>query len=83
MKDSVCTACGTYGTMDIAHIQSKGAGGKDGPEDTIELCRLCHRIQHAQGWDRFIKMYPSVGESLDSRGWVIENIQGIPKLRRK
>jgi hypothetical protein len=80
IKDSFCAACGAYGTMDKAHIKSVGSGGEH--DGTILLCRLDHRIQHNEGWDKFIKRYPHLKEVLSDLGWEIDDVFGIKKLRK-
>jgi 5-methylcytosine-specific restriction endonuclease McrA len=41
-----CELCGRWGTVDVHHIDSRGAGHGDEPENLISLCRVCHRKAH-------------------------------------
>lgn len=78
-----CIACSKRGQIDRAHIRSKGAGGSWDDENILYLCRECHRRQHALGWYRFTRKFPSVAEALDAKGWKIREELGQMKLRRK
>ena len=83
MKDSQCVACGVYGTMDRAHIQTRGSTGNDFDEKHwVPLCRMCHRISGADGWARFVDRYPHMKEILYDKGFKIEEVFGVKKLRK-
>jgi 5-methylcytosine-specific restriction endonuclease McrA len=44
-----CVNCGNH-AVDIHHIQPKGmggCGGRDGIDNLIALCRICHEEAHA------------------------------------
>jgi 5-methylcytosine-specific restriction endonuclease McrA len=41
-----CEICGRWGTVDVHHIDSRGAGHGDEPENLISLCWVCHRKVH-------------------------------------
>lgn len=68
---------------DKAHIKSKGSGGGMEKENILDLCRLHHRLQHDKGWSYMMDRYPEIKEELNKKGWEINNLFGIPKLRRK
>jgi 5-methylcytosine-specific restriction endonuclease McrA len=75
MRMSKCLACECPPPVDIHHIKSRGAGGKDDIWNVIPLCRFCHSKWHNQGAKTFLENYPSVKKYLESVGWVT-----IPKL---
>jgi hypothetical protein len=60
-NNPICEACGEYigdGSGHLAHIKSRGAGGKDHPDNYLHLCVKCHLgIQHANGFKELIKKY--------------------------
>ena len=76
-----CCVCNRTPT-DMAHIRSRGAGGGDKPEDTMQLCRLHHNAQHSLGWSRFVAQYPHINTILNHKGWELINELGTIKLRR-
>lgn len=44
-----CEECGcwvSWETSEMAHRQSRGAGGSDTPDNVRCLCRECHRAEH-------------------------------------
>jgi hypothetical protein len=38
--------CPHVGTVDAAHIKSKGSGGDDTDDNLVSLCRLHHTLHH-------------------------------------
>ncbi len=56
-----CRACGKSPPNDPAHIRSRGSGGgdrlEDGTPNVIALCRTCHQIQHAHGWEYMVEKF--------------------------
>jgi len=54
------------------HIRSRGAGGKDNPENLISLCTDHHTEIHCQGHQHFALLHPS----LRSR---FETAKGAPR----
>ena len=77
----VCVLCGKK--ADKAHIRSKGAGGGNGLDDIIPLCREMHAEQQRSGGSAMIKKYPKLKEELSVRGWEIKEVFGLMKLVRK
>lgn len=65
----ICQICGVLEDLDRCHIRSKGAGGTWDDYNIILMCRKMHQIQHALGWNRFIKLHPAVGLILIEKGW--------------
>jgi hypothetical protein len=56
----ICEACGKYigESGHLAHIKSRGSGGKDHILNYLYLCRKCHiETQHEKGWQYFLKIY--------------------------
>lgn len=45
-KKGICEVCGKKGQTEKHHIQTKGSGGDDVPENLIEVCRKCHTKIH-------------------------------------
>ena len=78
-----CECCHKTAQLDRAHIRSKGAGGKWDADNILMLCRICHVAQHKMGWDTLLLQYPNLIEVLDEKGWAIEELFGIRKLRKK
>ena len=52
VKHLVCSVCGAT-PCENAHTKSGGMGRKADYTTIIPLCRKCHRIQHAKGWQAF------------------------------
>lgn len=46
---------------DMAHIQSRGAGGSDGLENVRTLCHRCHQKEHMEGRQK-ISTFPDSAE---------------------
>lgn len=67
-RELPCLACGSTPT-DIAHIRSRGSGGKDELFNIIPLCRRDHISQHRLGWYSFARGFPYVMRSLKEKGW--------------
>ena len=83
-KNHVCDACKKFSeSTDRAHIKSRGAGGTWAAKNILTLCRPCHVFQHSKGWCAFVTAYPNVGRELELRGWQLEMVFGVMKLRRK
>lgn len=78
-----CQACGKFGSIDRAHIKSKGSGGTWDDQNILHLCRGCHIKSHSFGWYKFSQKYPAVLWELKKRGWAFENLFGVWKLTRK
>lgn len=76
-----CLVCGDR-NVDMCHIQSRGAGGDDGPGNIVAMCRPHHQQQHKLGWKKFCDKHPRALAALNARFWFFENPQGIWKLRR-
>ena len=70
-----CIAC-DWTPSEVAHIRSRGAGGKNGESDCIPLCREHHVTQHAYGWKRFLEMFPKVRAHIESLGWEFAEVTG-------
>jgi len=47
-KNMSCIRCGGDYKIEKHHIIHKINGGKDNPENMAELCRHCHKYQHAK-----------------------------------
>jgi 5-methylcytosine-specific restriction endonuclease McrA len=48
-RDGRCLVCGKRvdeSTINPHHVQTKGAGGEDSPENGISLCQACHVAVH-------------------------------------
>lgn len=69
IKKWPCLVCKSTYCVDPAHIHSKGAGGPDLIWNVIPLCRICHTIQHADGWKTFWKQHPIAALYLQTLGW--------------
>jgi hypothetical protein len=82
LRKQPCLACDQDGPSDVAHIKSKGSGGKDTIDDVIPLCRHCHHLSHHLGWAKFLTMFESVRKRLLDMGWEIREEFGLKKLRR-
>ena len=52
-----CEVCNKPPPSDPCHIRSKGAGGKDEPENLMSLCREHHTSQHQMGLKSFVRKY--------------------------
>ena len=79
-----CQACNRWSELrDRAHIKSKGSGGSMDESNLLLLCRMCHREQHAYGWNRFIAEHPGFDLVLAEKGFEICEEFGIKKLRSK
>lgn len=68
--------------IDRAHIRSKGSGGSMDESNILFLCRICHREQHAYGWNRLVAEHPGFDKVLLDKGFEIVEEFGINKLRR-
>lgn len=77
-----CLACGDS-PSDVAHIRSKGAGGKSADCDVIPLCRIHHITQHAHGWKKFFSMHPNVQSEIERKGWEFTEVKGRFLMFRK
>jgi len=75
LKQELCCACGTAGTdfnpVDPAHVRTFKVTQSDHPANIIPLCRHCHRLQHSEGWDSFLRSHPPVLQLLEHMGWEI------------
>ena len=56
-----CMICGTPNGLHKHHIISRGAGGKDNPENLIDLCWKCHHKTH-EGWISKETLWQLVGK---------------------
>lgn len=59
-KAKLCAACGHGGSIEQAHIVSRGADHSRIEDTTnwLPLCRTCHACQHQYGWARFLEDNP-------------------------
>ena len=59
-KATLCAACGKGGTIQLAHMESRGANParKDDPTNWLPLCPSCHQEQHQHGVQEFLKAWP-------------------------
>lgn len=75
LKRLPCVACGTMGSdfnpIDPAHIRTFKVTQSDHPANITSLCRLCHNLQHREGWWGLMCAYPGVQEVLTQKGWDI------------
>ena len=67
-----CEACGAVEGLDVHHVKSRGAGGKDLTHNCINLCRGHHMLWHSLGWKRFLEKHPRVKWHLEKLGWEFE-----------
>jgi hypothetical protein len=58
--------------LDIHHIRSVGAGGRNDPFNLVALCRYHHCLLHHIGLNKFTEKYSSFKEFLENRGWYID-----------
>ena len=56
VRGQSCFTCDRSGPSDVAHVRSRGAGGRD-LGNVIPLCRECHAVQHAWGWGAILMGY--------------------------
>lgn len=61
LRSLACMSCLAAPPNDCAHVRSRGAGGTSA--ETVPLCRRCHSLVHAVGWER------ATGETRDR--WLI------------
>lgn len=61
-----CIVCGEMG-VDLHHIKSRGAGGRDTVENLIPLCRKHHTMIHQYGLNRMAR------EQIAVRYWLEES----------
>lgn len=59
--------CGV-GPSDLDHVTTRGAGGKDIPENLIPLCRVHHVERHSTGWGHMIRKYIGVKKWMERNG---------------
>jgi len=64
-----CAACGHPPPSDPDHIRTRGAGGTNALYNLMPLCRQCHTIRHASGYNRLIELYPTLKNKLSKKGW--------------
>lgn len=57
VRARACQACGIPGPSDCDHITTRGAGGKDTPENCWPLCRYHHMERHRKGLGYMAKRY--------------------------
>lgn len=63
-----CLVCGSGPPVDLDHITTRGAGGKDDDNNFFILCRKCHTERHQIGLITFIKKYPNLKSWLKDKG---------------
>lgn len=56
LREHGCFICGAP-YPDIDHIQSRGAGGDDRPDNLLPLCRAHHQERHRSGLKTFVSRY--------------------------
>lgn len=78
-----CQACNKFKPLDRAHIKTKGSGGTWDDDNILMLCRECHQKQHYIGFFKLCKLYPSLEEILNEKGWFFNHHFGVTKLRKK
>ena len=54
MKKEYCEYCGNPKNLEIHHIKTRGAGGKDIPENLIVLCHKCHQKAQQYKTNRYV-----------------------------
>lgn len=51
VKRLPCFSCWDFGEIQNAHVSSGGMGRKANAAEIIPLCKACHALQHAKGWE--------------------------------
>lgn len=69
-----CIICGKT-KVDIDHIRSRGAGGRDDDFNLWELCRDHHMEKHQISLKRFAEKYPSAKNELLKKNWSFDEIR--------
>ena len=60
----LCEACGRKTDEWPHHIKTRGAGGKDDPENLLELCREHHAEFHTMGRMHFMWHFPGLADKI-------------------
>ena len=61
----VCEACQAHPSGPPNHIQSRGAGGPDDPDNLLALCYRDHyEIWHTGGPVKMMELYPHLAEKI-------------------
>jgi len=76
-----CSVCSAIAT-DQHHIKTRGSGGSDEEFNLVYLCRWHHTEIHQIGADRMVRKYKRFESILLAKGWIIEEVFGVKKLRR-
>jgi hypothetical protein len=82
VKMEPCAACGRLATEDVPntpdHIETRGAGGDDVPENVWSLCFLCHVLK-GTGIGKLIKKFPHCKGLLEQKGRfdVLERLERV------
>jgi hypothetical protein len=71
------------GVIDRAHLKTRGSGASWDEEMWVYLCRKHHTEQGAIAFNKFLRKYPYIETVLDAKGWELQTLFGITKLRKK
>ncbi len=83
MRKECLVAHNCEGVIDRAHLKTRGSGASWDEEMWVYLCRKHHTEQGAIGFNNFLRKYPIVEIILDAKGWEIQRLFGVQKLRKK
>jgi hypothetical protein len=75
----ICVVCGKR--AETHHIKTRGSGGSEEHWNKLNLCRLHHTMIHQIGNVRFLKEFSHIVQILTDKGWYIENLFGVEKLK--
>jgi hypothetical protein len=74
IKAQPCVACShpqgdEFIPIDCAHVRGWQVSQNDSDWNQLNLCRICHQLQHAIGWFEMGMRFPGVAQALKANGW--------------